>query len=169
MPDPPYIVTLALNRDAFVFFNELRQKYFPPERNFLEAHLTLFHQLPGNTHEVSETLTQAALQSTISLSVAAVVCIGNGVAYQMISTELVQLHQALQQQWKSVLTRQDAQRLWPHITIQNKVAPAEAKQLQQQLQKEFIPFFAYGTGLCLWQYLGGPWKFLNFFPFNEKM
>ncbi len=77
----------------------------------------------------------------------------------------MQLHGFLQQQWQPWLIPQDRHKLWPHITIQNKVAPATAKALQQELAQNFTPFTAWGTGLSLWEYLGGPWKHLLDFPF----
>ena len=42
------ILTLIIDGEAQNFFNILRQRYFPAERNYLDAHLTLFHNLPGN-------------------------------------------------------------------------------------------------------------------------
>jgi hypothetical protein len=43
----PLILTLTFDERAFAFFEERRRRYFPPERNFIPAHLTLFHALPG--------------------------------------------------------------------------------------------------------------------------
>ena len=43
----PFILTLQLDAESFARFNALRQQYFPPSRNYLEAHLTLFHALPA--------------------------------------------------------------------------------------------------------------------------
>ncbi len=44
---PPLIVTVALDEGAFAWFEDLRQTHFPPGRNQVPAHLTLFHALPG--------------------------------------------------------------------------------------------------------------------------
>ena len=43
----PLILTLELDERSFAFFGAQRRRYFPPERNFIPAHLTLFHALPG--------------------------------------------------------------------------------------------------------------------------
>ncbi|MES2882715.1 MAG: 2'-5' RNA ligase family protein, partial [Bacteroidota bacterium] len=43
----PLILTLALEEKAFQFFNALRKIYYPTEKNFIDAHLTLFHFLPN--------------------------------------------------------------------------------------------------------------------------
>ena len=44
---PPLILSLKLDQASFDALEVLRQQYFPRARNFLSAHVTLFHQLPG--------------------------------------------------------------------------------------------------------------------------
>ncbi len=41
----PLIVTAELGTD-FGWLEDLRQRHFPPERNQLRAHLTMFHAIP---------------------------------------------------------------------------------------------------------------------------
>lgn len=167
MHTPPLIITLALNTEAEDFFNALRQQHFPPARNFLAAHLTLFHHLP---HEppIFENLTAlCSNQKRFSLNVSGIVSIGRGVAYKIESPVLQELHKRLQQQWQPWLIPQDRQKLWPHITIQNKVAPETAQALLQELQKKFSPFEVQALGLKLWNYLGGPWEVQETFPFKS--
>jgi 2'-5' RNA ligase len=60
---------------------------------------------------------------------------------------------------------QDSQRFQPHVTIQNKVAPDEARALHRRLSAEFQPFTIRGEGLILWRYLGGPWERIRLFRF----
>lgn len=43
----PLILTLAMDERSQERFDRLRETHFPPERNHLSAHLTLFHRLPG--------------------------------------------------------------------------------------------------------------------------
>jgi hypothetical protein len=57
-----------------------------------------------------------------------------------------------------MLTPQDIAPWRPHITIQNKVDPKEAKRLQQQLRSTFQPRPLSLKGLASWRYLGGPWE-----------
>jgi hypothetical protein len=45
-PAGPLILTLSLDKASHQFLTGLRQKYFPPHRNFLSAHVTLFHAIP---------------------------------------------------------------------------------------------------------------------------
>ena len=47
----PLIVTLTLDAPARERFDALRRRHFPPERNHLAAHLTLFHALPGELEQ----------------------------------------------------------------------------------------------------------------------
>ncbi len=166
MIKPPLILTLAIEKNDFNYFNSLRQKYFPAERNFIDAHLTLFHAL-ANQLTVSSTVKEiCSNQSAFVMTVKALVSIGNGVAFKIESPELMLLHKTLQNKWIEFLSNQDKQKLWPHITIQNKVPANEAKDLLNELQKNFKPFLLPAKGLHLWEYLNGPWKLVDEFLFS---
>lgn len=169
MEHRPLILTLQLNEEAFIYFNALRQQYFPPERNFLSAHLTLFHHLPPNESTIEDELISiSGQQNVLALSVIDVVSIGKGVAFKIECPALQKLHSRLQAKWNHWLTLQDKQKLWPHVTVQNKIAPPIANQTLQKLKASFQPFTAYGTGFSLWEYGGGPWRFLRTFPFENQ-
>src|ERR1700712_5017184 len=43
----PLILTLALHGEDQARFDRLRIAHFPPERNLIPAHITMFHHLPG--------------------------------------------------------------------------------------------------------------------------
>ncbi len=161
----PLILTVKLNDAAFHFFNDLRQTYFPPERNYLKAHLTLFHALPGEKYaEIADELSQlAGATSRLELQPVEWKFIGKGVAFVFQSDELKRLHKNLKKRWKPYLTPQDAQGLWPHITIQNKVLPAEGKNTLQQVQ-DMQPPHVEITGFQLWEYHQGPWQWVKDFP-----
>lgn len=164
----PLILTLALDDAAFQFFNDLRQQHFPPERNYLQAHLTLFHHLPGEhlTSICAELARRSQHQPPLSLQVTGLQFLGRGVAYVIHSPAVEALHRELQAEWQPHLTPQDQQRRRPHVTVQNKVAPEVARALHQQLAATFEPFEATGTGLQLWAYKGGPWELLRTFAFE---
>ncbi len=166
----PLIVTLRLDEGAFHFFNGLRQQHFPPERNFLQAHLTLFHHLP-HTEEIEAGLAACAqgVAAPLCLQVTHLIKLGGGVAYRIACPPLQQLHNALQQQWSPLLTAQDRQPLRPHITVQNKVTAREAQKLYLHLQLQFAPFEASGRGFDLWAYKGGPWQWLRYFHFGDAV
>jgi 2'-5' RNA ligase len=170
MPDfapAPLILTLALDADAQAYFNDLRLRHFPPAINYLAAHLTLFHHLPGaELAAVQAQLTAiAASQRELPLAVTGLRSLGRGVAFTLENDALRALHRRMQADFAAHLTPQDQQKLQPHVTIQNKVAPAEARALLGDLQAGFTPFEAVGTGLHLWAYRNGPWESLAEFPF----
>ncbi|MCC3154664.1 2'-5' RNA ligase family protein [Hymenobacter sp. BT770] len=163
----PLILTLMLDDAAHTYFNALRRRHFPPKINYLAAHLTLFHHLPGaELAAVCEQLHDCCkLQSALPLRVTGLRSLGRGVAFTLHNEELLALHRQLQLTFGPQLTPQDQQKLQPHVTIQNKVDPAAARQLLTDLQTDFAPFSAVGTGLELWAYRGGPWEALQQFPF----
>ncbi|KAA3438879.1 2'-5' RNA ligase family protein [Rufibacter hautae] len=163
----PLILTLTLDPEAAEFFTRLRSQHFPPERNYLQAHLTLFHHLPPTEKSIKDVLARVSEeQAIINLQVTDLMSLGRGVAYRINSGELQTMHRFLQEQWASFLIPQDKQKLRPHITIQNKVKPEEAKALEQNLRQTFQPFQIRGIGFTLWEYQGGPWQLLQQFPFK---
>jgi hypothetical protein len=164
----PLILTLALEEKAFLFFNSLRKIYFPPERNFIDAHLTLFHHLPNDPLVIDAVKSYSEDHAAFELNVTEPVLIGNGVAYKIACDPLVQFHKQLQQKWTHFLIPQDKQRLWPHVTVQNKVPSEDAKQLLLFLQQNFSGFATQGTALQLWEYHRGPWKLLQSFPLRQS-
>ena len=165
----PLIVTLQLDEHAFTFFNALRKAHFPPERNFLSAHLTLFHHLPSGETSIHEDLRQwSSRQSLLDLQVTEVKSTGKGVAYKMESPALLQLHRQMQERWKAWLSPQDRQKLLPHVTVQNKVPAEKARETFDQLKESFQPFTAKGIGFGLWVYEGGPWRFMDTFAFCRE-
>ena len=165
--EPSFVLTLKLDQRAFVFFDELRRRHFPPGRNVVPAHLTLFRQLPGNHgREIKALLSSfVAGQKPLALSVREVKAIGKGVAYFFDAAALNALRDGLAEEWQPWLSDQDRAPYWPHITVQNKVAPKVANALARQLAGEFQPFQVTGTGLNLWRYLGGPWQLERDFRF----
>ncbi|UYZ64680.1 2'-5' RNA ligase family protein [Hymenobacter weizhouensis] len=165
----PLILTLRLDPAAQAHFDELRQRHFPPERNFLAAHVTLFHHLPGEeAPAITRFLTEwAANLAPLTLRVAGLRFLGRGVAYDLANDELLRRHRELQTAWAAWLTPQDQQRLRPHVTVQNKVAPDVARTLHTQLAADFQPFEVQATGVQLWAYRGGPWEALREVAFGQ--
>jgi 2'-5' RNA ligase len=163
----PLILTLALDERAFAFFEAERRRSFPPERNLIPAHLTLFHKLPGEHFDsiARDIAALASAQRPFPLQVTGLRSLGRGVAYTLLSPELASLRQGLAQRWQAWLGPQDRQKHQPHVTVQNKVEPEEARALLLELTDSFEPFIATGMGLDLWWYRGGPWEKARRFPF----
>ncbi len=168
MQQTPLILTAILDSSSNVFFNQKRKQYFPADRNFIDAHLTLFHHLPGEVNLINTLQVLCHQQKQIELKVTQPVSIGKGVAYKIESKALISLHKTLQKQWSDKLTMQDRQGLWPHITVQNKVSVQQAKQTLEEVRIGFIPFTAYAIGLKLWKYCNGPWEEFQQFVFEGK-
>ena len=162
------IVTLAMENDAQQWFNRQREAHFPPALNHIGAHLTLFHALPGG-HTTEHVLREAATaQLGFTLRLDGVRSMGRGVMYTLSSPKLMALHRALAAQFGTFLIPQDCQALRPHVVVQNKVEPHEAKALLGELQAVFTARSIRATGLEWWEYLRGPWKLLERFPFAES-
>ena len=160
------VLTLQLDERSQAHFEDLRQRHFPPRRNQVPAHLTLFHTVP-DTEEVERGLeAEAAGQAAFPLAVVGVRSLGNGVAYTLESGQLMALHARLAGRLREHLTAQDRQRLQPHIVVQNKVAVVAARELLTRLQQEFEPREVRALGFDLWHYLGGPWELARSFPFE---
>ena len=168
MTDPrPLVLTLEVDEQAQARFDRERGELFPSGRTAVGAHVTLFHALPAAAGPgVGDDLTAAVRRTPFEVEVTAVVSLGRGVAYALVSADLARLHSSLQQAWYTHLTRQDRQRLWPHVTVQNKVPAAQARATLLRLQESFRPFAVSATALRLWRYDGGPWTLLRRFPFQ---
>ena len=162
------LLTLRLDGDSQQFFEAMRQQHFPPERNQIPAHLTLFHSLP-DTDEIDQVLsTLAAQQPPFVLTINGLRSLGKGVAYKVSSPPLLALHHQLAEAFAEHLTPQDRQRFQPHIVIQNKATPEAARALLAELERSFHALLADATGLDLWHYLGGPWQLAHTFPFTRS-
>ena len=159
--DPaPLIVSALFGAADFAWLDGLRRAHFPAERNLLAAHLTLFHHLPPS---VEREVRQRLVSLTRGVApppawAAAVISLGRGVAIRIDSRELAAMRRELADAFAGLLTPQDAAGWRPHVTVQNKVTPAEAKTLQQHLEAGFGRRPVAIRGLALWSYRGGPWE-----------
>ena len=165
----PLILTLQFDERSFAFFDAQRRRYFPRERNFIPAHLTLFHALPGEQLGTiqQEIEIRASDQKPLSLAVTGLRPLGRGVAYTLASTELKDMRRHFALIWNDWLKPQDRQNHSPHVTVQNKVHHSAARALLEELSEGFQPFQVTGTALDLWWYRGGPWEKVRTFPFSS--
>ena len=141
------------------WLQELRRAHFPPERNQVPAHLTLFHHLPPSLErELGQRLAAYTATPAPRARISAVIDLGAGTAFRVESEELEDIRLDLAEAFRGLLTPQDQAPWRPHITIQNKVEPREARQLQQRLRATFEPRPLAIKGLASWRYIGGPWE-----------
>ena len=164
----PLILTLMMDDPSQERFDRLREEHFPKARNFIPTHLTLFHKLPGDREgEIDETLEDLGRrQRPFTLAANGLVFMGRGVGYKLESPALQGVRKKLADAWWPWLGSQDRQGFRPHVTVQNKVAPEEARALYGSLQEAFAPFEVGAEGLQLWRYLGGPWEPVGSYRFG---
>lgn len=161
------IVTAALGREDFAWLDDQRRAYFPPERNQLSAHLTMFHALPPSAEaEAGRVLAHEAAAPPPRAAIAGVMNLGRGVAYRIVSDELEAVRRSIADRFRGLLTAQDSQGWRPHVTIMNKAEPAAARALMRELEANFRPRPLKIAGLELHRYLGGPWERLGRWSFR---
>ncbi|MDB5712231.1 MAG: hypothetical protein JWL96_4301 [Sphingomonas bacterium] len=159
----PIIVTALFGAADAAWFDALRRQHFPPERNQLAAHLTMFHHLPPSLAvELKGWLASATRGvSAPRARIAGLVSLGEGVAYRVDSDDLVAIRARLADHFTGMLTPQDQAGWRPHVTVQNKVRPDVARALLRTLEAEFAPRPVVIAGLASWWYRGGPWEPLS--------
>lgn len=169
--DAPLILTAELPPEFRRRFTDLRATHYPRERNYLEAHVTLFHALPAHCEEeLRRFLARLAgeippvagrMEGVMSLG-------GGGTAIRLSSPDMLALRDAIADHFRGLLTMQDQHRPRLHVTIQNKVTAAEARVLRSMLEP-LAPAqdFAF-PGFALHAYRGGPWEMRRRFAFRGK-
>jgi hypothetical protein len=161
------IVTAELAPADFAWLDRLRRAHFPAARNQLSAHLTMFHALPPSVEgEVRATLSRFASERPPSASIEGLMNLGGGVAFRVASQDLDRIRLELVQDFHGLLSAQDGGGWRPHVTIQNKVPPKDARALLERLESDFRPSPLAISGLGLHRYLGGPWEQLAIYPFR---
>lgn len=155
----PIIVTALMGAADFAWAERLRRAHFPPERNLVPAHITLFHHLPPSAmEEVKRRLKLLCAGPAPSAMVSDLMLLGGGVAYRVESPELMDIRDDMAETFAGLLIPQDQNRPRFHITVQNKVEPLQAKTLHQMLMRDFRPRPLAIAGLAAWLYRGGPWE-----------
>ena len=161
------IVSAELGSADQRWLDDLRRRHFPPERNLLPAHLTIFHALPPSAErEVRSRLADLGRLPPPQARVAGLINLGGGVAYRVESDDLYRIRDELAEGLRGLLGAQDSGGWRPHVTVQNKVTPKAARELQQQLEAGFRPRPIAISGLGLHRYLGGPWEELAIYSFR---
>ncbi len=160
-----YILTLQIDAVSQAHFDELRRRYFPPERNLIDAHITLFHTLPEERGVLDELAAAAKDTRSFSVAVTGLRSLGKGVAYTLEAPPLQVLHRRLAGAFADHLSAQDRQRFMPHIVVQNKTTAEAARLSLEQLRAGFVARQVEAIGLSLWHYRGGPWEHAESLPF----
>ncbi len=156
----PIIVSALFAPADAAWLDRLRRDHFPPERNHLAAHLTLFHHLPPSLAGEIAARLKAATDGAPppSARVAGIMNLGGGTALRVASGGLTAIRTELADAFADCLTPQDRAGWRPHVTIQNKVPPADARALQAALAGRFDGRVLAISALAAWWYRGGPWE-----------
>ena len=163
------IVTAEMGGEDQAGLDRIRRAHFPPERNQLAAHLTLFHALPPSAErELRARLAEAAQAPRPKALVTGLMNLGGGVAYRIVSADLDSIRDGLGAAFAGMLSAQDAGGWRPHVTVQNKVSEKQARDLLTALEAGFTKRPLAISGLGLQRYLGGPWERLASFPFRGR-
>jgi hypothetical protein len=155
--DNTFVLTLGMDEVSFARLDEWRRRYFPPDINFIPAHLTLFHALTAEQISRLASAPPRLSGEFIPLNFVRPFLIGRGVAIRVDRGELTELHDRMIEALGRGLTRQDRAPFRPHVTIQNKVRREDAKTTFAQVANNFAPWTGRGIRLDVWRYLGAKW------------
>ena len=162
------IITAELGDADFAWLDALRRRHYPPDRNQVPAHLTLFHALPPSAEPEARARLAAAVRCPAPrATIAGLMDLGGGVAFRVVSEDLDRIRDALANDLHGLLGAQDSGGWRPHVTILNKVSNREARALLQALEAGFAPRTLAIKGLALHRYLGGPWEQLARYAFRN--
>ena len=166
-PRGPIIVTAELGHADQRWADRLRARYFPPERNRVHAHVTLFRHLPPSlADELAGQLAALAQSPPPDASIVGPYSLGQGVAIALHSADLLAMRERLAERFASLLTPQDQPVPRLHITIQNKVRPDVAHATLAALRDEIRPRPIAIAALASWAYCGGAWSLIRRHPFR---
>jgi hypothetical protein len=161
------IVTVELGAEDFAWLEGLRCRHYPPDRNRVPAHLTMFHALPPSAEgEVGSRLAKAARMRMPTARLDGIMDLGGGVAFRVVSPDLDRLREELADGLHGMLGAQDRGGWRPHVTIQNKVAPRLARALIASLERDFRSRPLAIRGVALHRYRDGPCETLASYAFR---
>ncbi len=156
------------------FAEGLRRVHFPPTRNHLHAHVTLFHAFaPALLDELTTFLPRVTAEFAAPQgAVKGVMDLGKGTAIALEAPALLALRALIAEHFHGSLTSQDLHEPRPHITIQNKVTKDEACALQASLAPLLAAWIAKPRftfpALALHRYCGGPWEHVKTSSFRGR-
>jgi hypothetical protein len=170
----PFILTATIPEPVRGWVEGLRREHFPPERNFLHAHVTLFHAFaPSLREELGRFLPQVAREfAPPGGRITGLIDFGKGTAIKLEAPQLRAIRRMISDRFHGSLTDQDLHEPRLHITVQNKASKKAARALQAELEPQLEPWIARGwfafPALELHLYQGGPWTHLRDFAFRGR-
>lgn len=166
----PFIVTAEMPGDIMSWADSLRRAHFPPERNHLAAHVTLFHAFaPSLREELPRYLAKLAAEfAPPEAAVSGLMDLGGGTAIALRSEGMLAVRDRIAEHFWDMLTNQDRGGKKLHITVQNKVPRAAAVALQNDLAPQIESRRFAFTGLGLHLYSNPHWEPVAIWPFRGQ-
>lgn len=163
----PLIVTADFAPPDYAWLEGLRRAHYPAELNRVPVHLTMFQGLPPSALEdVKHQLALHSRRPPPRATIAGLMLFNEGVAFRVVSDELDATRDSIADHFHGLLSGPDAAGWRPHITIQNKVAPRQARALLGELERDFRPRPLGIAGLSVHRYRGGPWETVGTYRFR---
>lgn len=155
--------------DIAAWADGLRRAYFPPDRNRLRAHVTLFHALPPSSEaEVRRLLGELTRDAPPPARITGLMKLGRGTAIRIESAAMAAIHATIAERMRGMLTSQDMQPARLHVTIQNKVSADDARALYAALAPTITSREFRFHGLGFYAYDAGDWAPLREFVFRGQ-
>ena len=165
----PLLIVAELPRDVFAWADALRNRHYPPERNRLGAHVTLFHGLPPSAElAVVDLLAELSRLPPPEARVTGLMDLDPGTAFAVDSPGMVALHTDMAERLHGLIQQKDTHPPRLHITVQNKVPATEARALQAELSRSFSPRSFRFRGFGLYGWTGEIWRQTREFPFRGQ-
>ena len=112
------IVTAEIAQRDFSWIEGLRRAHYPPDRNRVPAHLTMFHSLPPSAEtELQRRLSRVVRRPAPMARIEGLMDLGGGVAFRIVSTDLDGIRDELVAGLHGLLGAQDSGGWRPHVTI----------------------------------------------------
>lgn len=135
--DNNYILALHTDPEHHARVTALRNQYFPPKLNKLDAHVALFRALPGSQLSLIEAdiLELARKQHNFSISTGTPFMMAHGVGLGAQAPQLREIYTALKGKWEGFLSKQDMS-FKPHYTVQNKAEKGTPEKTLEAIERE---------------------------------
>lgn len=176
--EPLFVLTLLTDKRHQQAMTALRRQWFPPDLLKVDAHVTLFHALPGSRlAQVKQDIADVAARTQkfkIAVAVKGVFNMGKGVGIKCSNigafiSKAYSIRGELRDKWEPFLSKQDKHKKWAgHYTIMNKQDDKEEVQkCLAYLREGHANSKGTVEGLTLWQYDRGWWKEDEVFEFTR--
>ncbi|KAF5659553.1 hypothetical protein FHETE_9337 [Fusarium heterosporum] len=173
-----YILTLFTDKRHHEAMTALRRQWFPSRILKVDAHITLFHALPGSKlPELKEDITALAASTErfeIAVNDKNVFEMGKGVGINVSNHDNAQkkaagIRSELRNKWEPFLSDQDRREKWRgHYTIMNKQdEKEEVQKCLAYLKEGHAESTGTVEGLSLWLYDRGWRKEAGVFKFSK--